>query len=198
VFVKAQGRKRINGRLESTRDAVLRLLEAGHTQAEIARELDLTKSTVAYHFRNLGVVADARFARRYDWEEIQKAYDSGLSVRECAARFGFNLATWFQARQRGEVTTRPQAIPIEELLVADRPATSRTHLKMRLLDSGLKENVCERCGLTEWLDQPLMMQLHHINGRGKDNRLENIEFLCPNCHALTENWGGKNVHRTPA
>jgi 5-methylcytosine-specific restriction endonuclease McrA len=37
------------------------------------------------------------------------------------------------------------------------------------------------------------MQLHHVNGKGKDNRLENIVFLCPNCHAKTDNWGGRNV-----
>ena len=37
------------------------------------------------------------------------------------------------------------------------------------------------------------MELHHINGRGKDNRLENFEFLCPNCHSQTVKWGGRNV-----
>ena len=189
------GRRKENGRVERTRDAVARLKESGLTQADIARELGITKSTVAYHFRRLGSEPDERFARRYDWAEIQQAYDSGLSVRECGRVFGFNLATWFQARKRGDVTARPRAMPIEELLVADRPRTNRTHLKLRLIAEGLKENRCERCGLTEWLGEQIGMQLHHVNGRGKDNRLENILFLCPNCHALTENWGGRNVRR---
>jgi transposase-like protein len=118
MFVNAKGRKRAAGRLETTREAVLRLMEQGLSQAEIARQLGLTKSTVAYHFRNLGVAADERFARRYDWDEIQRAYDGGLSIRQCAERFGFNLATWFQARGRGEVVARPRAMPIEDLLVA--------------------------------------------------------------------------------
>jgi hypothetical protein len=174
---------------------VKRLKEGGWNQAEIARELDLAKSTVAYHFRNLGSEPDERFSRRYDWAEIQRAYDSGMSVRECARRFGFNLASWFQARGRGDVRARPAAMPIEKLLVADRPITGRGHLKLRLLSAGLKENVCERCGLTEWMDEPLAMQLHHLNGNGKDNRLENIAFLCPNCHAQTGNWGGRNAGR---
>jgi DNA-binding NarL/FixJ family response regulator len=64
VFVNAKGRRRINGRLERTREAVKRLMEAGLVQAEIARELGLTKSTVAYHFRNLGSEPDPRFSRR--------------------------------------------------------------------------------------------------------------------------------------
>ncbi len=193
--MNAKGRRRIDGRLERTRDAVARLRAAGLTQAAIARELGLTKSTVAYHFRKLGSTPDARFSRRYDWEAIQAAYDEGLSYSECAARFGFNSATWYQAVARGEVKPRPRAMPLEELLVPNRPQTNRSHLKLRLLAAGLKENRCERCGLTEWDGRPLNMQLHHVNGQGQDNRLENILFLCPNCHAQTETWGGRNGHR---
>ncbi len=86
-------------------------------------------------------------------------------------------------------------MPVELLLVDGRVQTNRSHLKQRLLAEGLKENRCESCGLTEWQGKPLNMQLHHNNGRGKDNRLENISFLCPNCHAQTETWGGRNGHR---
>ena len=39
--------------------------------------------------------------------------------------------------------------------------------------------------------------LHHKNGDGTDNRLENIEFLCPNCHSQTDTYGGRNGHRKP-
>jgi 5-methylcytosine-specific restriction endonuclease McrA len=39
------------------------------------------------------------------------------------------------------------------------------------------------------------MALHHINGDGRDNRLENLQFLCPNCHSQTENFAGRNVRR---
>jgi transcriptional regulator with XRE-family HTH domain len=193
--VKARGRRRVNGRIERTREAVKRLKEAGFSQAEIARELGLTKSTVAYHFRNLGSEPDPRFSRRYDWEEIQRTYDAGLTVRQCMERFGFNQASWHQAVVRGDVKPRPTAMPIEVLLVEDRAVTNRSHLKLRLIAEGLKENRCEQCGLTEWRGQPINMQLHHRNGRGKDNRLENIEFLCPNCHAQTDTWGGRNGHK---
>jgi 5-methylcytosine-specific restriction endonuclease McrA len=56
----------------------------------------------------------------------------------------------------------------------------------------LKEARCERCGLTEWLGKPAPLQLHHVNGDGKDNRPENLQILCPNCHSQTDSWGGRN------
>lgn len=176
------------------RAEISRLREAGMSYASIARKLGLSKSTVAYHARCLGIPADDRCARRYDWTEIQSAYDSGLTIRQCAARFGFNLASWHGAMRRGDIVTRPKATPVDELFVAG-PRRSRNHLKWRLLREGLKENRCEECGITAWRNKPLNMALHHVNGDGTDNRLENIRFLCPNCHAQTPNYGGRNGHR---
>jgi hypothetical protein len=176
------------------REAVRALHSQGLRQQEIATRLGIAKSTVAFHVRRLDIPPDLRFARRYDWAEIQRAYDTGLSIRQCAARFGFNLGTWHQAVSRGKIVSRPVAMPIEELLVVGRK-TSRHHLKVRLLKEGLKENRCERCGINDWRGEALNMALHHINGDGTDNRLENIEFLCPNCHAQTPNYGGRNGHR---
>lgn len=78
-------------------------------------------------------------------------------------------------------------MPIERLLVAG-PARNRTHIKLRLVGAGLKENRCEDCGITEWLGEPLNVALHHLNGDGRDNRLENLRLLCPNCHSQTANY----------
>jgi hypothetical protein len=154
------------------------------------------KATVAYHVRRLDLPPDLRFARRYDWNEIREAYEGGMSFRECMLRFGFNRSAWYGAVARGDIIPRPREMPIETLLVVGR-RTNRSHLKMRLLKAGLKENRCEQCEITEWRGEPLNMALHHINGDGVDNRLENLEFLCPNCHSQTENYGGRNGHRKP-
>jgi Zn finger protein HypA/HybF involved in hydrogenase expression len=160
------------------------------SRSAIARTLGLSKSTVSYHARRLGERVDARAARRYDWPLIQRYYDEGRSVRECIARFGFSSQTWHAAVQRGAIKPRPIAAPIELYLVYGRN-TCRTHLKRRLLKEGLKESRCEKCGLTEWLGTPLSMALHHVNGDGRDNRLENLQLLCPNCHSQTDNFSGR-------
>ena len=53
--------------------------------------------------------------RKYDWAEIQRYYDEGHTYRECRAKYGFNSASWWKARLRGEVTTRPFGTPIDQL-----------------------------------------------------------------------------------
>lgn len=67
---------------------------------------------------------------------------------------------------------------------------STSNLKQKLYKLGLKENRCECCNITEWNGNPLVMQLHHIDGNPKNNSLENLQILCPNCHAQTENYCG--------
>jgi DNA-binding CsgD family transcriptional regulator len=166
----------------ATRQRISGLLEEGMSQAQIARELGLSKGTVAFHVRNLGVPADSRFSRRYDWHEIQVAYDTGLSAKECCERFGCSGASWSQAVARGDLVPRPREEPLSELLVVGQ-RRSRFHLKRRLQKAGLKNNRCERCGITEWQGQPIGLELHHVNGNPLDNRLEFLQLLCPNCHS---------------
>jgi DNA-binding CsgD family transcriptional regulator len=179
-----------------TRLAVKARLEVGLSQTAIAAELGLSKATIAHHVRGLGIPADPRFSRRYDWAEVQRAHDSGLGARECCRVFGFALSTWSKAVTKGRIVPREWRIPLEELLVRGR-RTSRGHLKKRLIDAGLMENRCEGCGLTDWHGEPLGLELHHKNGDGTDNRLPNLEILCPNCHAQTDTWGGRNANKRP-
>lgn len=65
-------------------------------------------------------------------------------------------------------------------------------LKTKLIEEGIKEYKCERCGNSEWLGGKIPLELHHKNGNSFDNNLDNLEILCPNCHALTDNFKGKN------
>jgi DNA-binding CsgD family transcriptional regulator len=176
-----------------TRNAVKRLLDQGLTQTEIAVELGLSKPTVSYHCRKLGVPRDEKASRRFDWSEVQAAHDAGLSARECCARFGCSRSAWHEAVRTGKINARSHLVPIEELLCAGRPR-NRGHLRQRLLKAGLKEERCEECGLSEWRGESLRVTLHHVNGDAYDNRLENLVFLCPNCHSQTPNFSGRNGH----
>jgi hypothetical protein len=163
--------------------------------AAIAAELGVVKSTVSYHARRLGHAPNPRFARRYDWSAVQAFYDEGHSIRQCAREFGFCPETWHRAVRVGLLRSRPAAAPIDTYLVKGRKV-NRHHLKQRLLASGLKAHRCEVCGIDEWRGKPISMSLHHVNGDGDDNRLENLQLLCANCHSQTPNFGSRNRKRT--
>lgn len=65
-------------------------------------------------------------------------------------------------------------------------------LKERLIAEGLKEYKCERCGnCGVWMGEKMTLEMHHINGDHFDNRLENLQILCPNCHSITDSYRGK-------
>jgi hypothetical protein len=64
-------------------------------------------------------------------------------------------------------------------------------LKQKLIRDGIKLAKCESCHLNTWFKNQIPLELHHINGDRFDNRLENLQILCPNCHALTENYSAK-------
>lgn len=75
---------------------------------------------------------------------------------------------------------------ISEILKKDGPKNTSSYIRLRLIKEGIKEAKCECCGRTEWINSPIPLELHHINGEHYDNRLENLLILCPNCHALTD------------
>ena len=58
----------------------------------------------------------------------------------------------------------------------------------------LRGHKCENCGLTEWLDNPIPLEVHHLDGQELNSELENLILLCPNCHSLTDNYRGRNIN----
>ena len=83
--------------------------------------------------------------------------------------------------------------PLEEVLVEHSTWINTNNLRKRLLKEGVKSRKCECCGRTEWMGKPISLELHHINGVKDDLRIENLQILCPNCHAFTDNYRGRNI-----
>lgn len=84
--------------------------------------------------------------------------------------------------------------PIGDYLSNSRYMNSH-NLKLRLIDEKILEHKCGNCGLLEWLGKSIPIELHHKDGNHKNNNLTNLQILCPNCHALTDNHAGKGIGR---
>lgn len=83
---------------------------------------------------------------------------------------------------------------LTDLLTTNSHVSSHS-LRNRLIKEGLKLQMCECCKNTKWNNKPIPLELHHINGIHTDNRLENLQILCPNCHQQTNNYGCKNIKK---
>lgn len=81
---------------------------------------------------------------------------------------------------------------IKEYLVKDSYYNSN-RLRKRLINECIFEEKCSSCKKSKWMNKKIPLELDHINGINTDNRISNLRLLCPNCHALTNTYRGKNI-----
>ena len=80
----------------------------------------------------------------------------------------------------------------EQDILRENCKHQRTVLRRYVIKNNLIPYKCAICGCTEWQGKTLSLELDHINGINNDNRLENLRFLCPNCHSQTSTYGSRN------
>lgn len=88
-----------------------------------------------------------------------------------------------------------QKYSLDEILIENSPYANISCLKKRLVNENRLEYKCYKCGISEWNGEILSLHLDHINGKNNDHRIENLRFLCPNCHSQTDTYAGKNKNK---
>lgn len=99
----------------------------------------------------------------------------------------------YKGNQSGKGINKPRGGSSLKTYLKNSTDIQSNKVRIKLLKEGYKEHKCECCGLTTWLDKPIPLELHHKDGDRYNNVLENFELLCPNCHAFTDSYRGKNV-----
>jgi len=150
---------------------------------------------------------------KYTKEELTKIVKKNYSIAECLRKLNLrpsggnykkfnNLVKIFEidtSHFTGQgwsfgksIGVSNRAKKLNEILIKNSTFSSSNHLKKRLIKEKLKAHICEKCKNSIWNNKPIPLELEHVNGNNTDNRIENLKLLCPNCHAQTPFYRGKN------
>lgn len=138
-------------------------------------------------------------------DEFIQVCNESLTMSEAARKLKMHLRTFrryaikfncWNPNQSGKGTKRKSPITkikTEDIIDGKYPDFQTFKLKNRLLQEGYKEYKCECCGLSVWNGLPISLELHHKDGNRTNHKFENLQLLCPNCHAQTETYRAKNI-----
>lgn len=150
--------------------------------------------------------------RRWSDEELRQAVASGRStaqvlqalglrplggnyppVQQRIKDLGLSTAHWTrQAYLKGKTNPHVPKRPLKDILRKGSDYQSNK-LRKRLIKEGLIEAKCAECGSVQWRGQPMPLELDHMDGDRTNNTLGNLRLICPNCHALTATYRGRNT-----
>lgn len=124
--------------------------------------------------------------------------NKGGNYKTCKSRIDqlqINTSHFLSRTQSSNLTRQITKEHVLEKLTKDS-SCNRTDLKKRLVKFGILKYECAKCknnGI--WENKKLTLQLEHKNGISNDNRIENLEFLCPNCHSQTDTFAGRSLNK---
>lgn len=139
-------------------------------------------------------------------EELEQIVKNSHSYRDVIKKVGYTTVSGGNTKT---VRNRIEKYEIDTSHFSNNGAMIRTEENVFCKDSTAAQKVlrdwfkkgeyvpyqCDCCGISEWQGKKLVLQLDHINGDNHDNRLENLHWLCPNCHSQTDTFCGKQLRK---
>lgn len=147
-------------------------------------------------------------------EQLENIVNSSFSYAECFRKLGdsalgshyitlknhlkkHNIDTSHFTGQAHGTSGKKNRKNVSYYLVENSTATTNK-VKKKIIRENILPYQCNWCGITDqWNGKKLVLQLDHINGISNDHRLDNLRFLCPNCHSQTDTYCGRNITPKP-
>lgn len=155
--------------------------------------------------------------RKYSEADLRSAVAAVTSMRQALLRLGvapyggnyevFKRAVVAFGISTDHFTGRTSALgnpegsrsrPLTDYFEGRAKVTNTNRFRRRLLREGVFDRSCGRCKGNEWLGEVMPLELHHVDGNRSNNEPSNLILLCPNCHALTATYRGRNKKRPQA
>lgn len=158
----------------------------GLSTRDLAKQFGTSQTNVRHHLRKHGLVTASRRSARLKRKKATCLFCKVSDVvnKFCSNRcqWDYDLDQWTNKWLRDEVVT---------------PSDGTGRVKNALIL--VVGNKCEKCGWCEKhpVTGNVPVQLHHKDGDDLNNRRDNVQLLCPNCHSLTPNYAALNVRKTP-
>jgi len=183
-------------RADSKRELVRSLVAKGYSRKRVAEVTGFNSHTISDLMYKMNL---KQKYRKYDWSEVQLLLNEGYSRAEVCHKLLIPRRSLQEAITEGKVTLSVGKRTLKRYSLEEYFASTKLHcttnFKKRLIKEGALEYRCygDGCGISEWKGKALSLHLDHKDGNRRNNKIENIRFLCPNCHSQTETYGGKNL-----